>query len=122
MKKTYRTAMGKQIDIDSIRVANEQTIAVGNMKVNARGDTLGPGGAIVQGRNAAMTEHYKVYGTAAAVPNDIPSPATVAKQSGTTGELVADDLGDGSEFEDHEEPDTPATNLRGSLASSVGKK
>ena len=122
MKRTYRTAMGKQIDIDSLRIANEQTIAVGNMKVNARGDALGPGGEIVQGRNAAMTEHYKVYGTAASVPTELPAePSAPVNKTGTVGELVADDLGDGSEFEDHEEVDT-TPKLRGSLAGSVTKK
>ena len=40
---TYKTAMGKAIDIDSLRVANENIIAVGNMRTNARGDELGAG-------------------------------------------------------------------------------
>ena len=42
MKKAYRTALGKSIDMDNLRLANEGTIAIGNMKVNARGDELGP--------------------------------------------------------------------------------
>jgi hypothetical protein len=40
MKRTYRTAQGKMIDLDGLILTNEQTIAVGNMNVNARGDEL----------------------------------------------------------------------------------
>ena len=39
MKRVYRTANGKNIDIDSLILVNEQTIAVGNMNVNARGES-----------------------------------------------------------------------------------
>lgn len=60
MKKNYRTAQGKQIDMDKLRLANETTIAVGNLKVNARGDHLGPGGEIVKTRNQVMNEYYKL--------------------------------------------------------------
>ena len=58
MTKHYRTAMGKQIDIDGLRLVNEHVIAVGNMKVNARGDELGPGGRIVRTKDQIMKEYY----------------------------------------------------------------
>jgi len=54
----YTTAMGRSIDFESLKSAGEETIAVGNMKVNARGDQLGPGGIIERTRNAAMADHY----------------------------------------------------------------
>ena len=60
MKKMYTTAMGKNIDLDSLRIANEQTIAVGNMKVNAKGEELGPGGSIKASRAQMMEEHYRL--------------------------------------------------------------
>lgn len=60
MSKIYRSAMGKSIDMDSIRLNNESSIAVGNMKVNARGDELGPGGEIVKSRNQVMADYYKL--------------------------------------------------------------
>lgn len=46
-RKTYRTMQGKEIDLDQLRVKNETTPAVGNIRVNARGDELGPGGTII---------------------------------------------------------------------------
>lgn len=59
MAKRYRTARGQVVDMDAIRLANEETIAVGNMRVNARGDQLGKGGKVVKSRNQVMKSHYK---------------------------------------------------------------
>ena len=39
-QKTYRTAQGKTVDMGRLILQNEQTRAVGNMKVNARGDAV----------------------------------------------------------------------------------
>ena len=61
MAKTFRSANGKQIDFDRIRLQNEDVIAVGNMRVNARGDELGPGGKVVKTRNERMNENYKLH-------------------------------------------------------------
>jgi hypothetical protein len=61
MGKVYRTAMGKQVDIDAIQHINSEVIAVGNMNVNARGDQLGPGGKVVKTRNEVMKEAYKLH-------------------------------------------------------------
>lgn len=52
-QSVYRTARGAQLDMLKLINQNEMTIAVGNAKVNARGDKLGPGGAVVQPRNPA---------------------------------------------------------------------
>ena len=58
MANVRRTAMGDGIDMDMLRLANENTIAVGNMKVNARGDQLGPGGKVIKTRAQVMSEHH----------------------------------------------------------------
>jgi len=68
MSKVYRSAQGRMIDIEKLRLANEETIAVGNMKVNARGDQLGPGGRVVKTRNQIMKEYYNLN-TPTSVPN-----------------------------------------------------
>lgn len=60
MKKVYKSALGRAIDMDSLRLFNEETIAVGNMRVNARGDELGPGGEILRTRNEVMADYYKL--------------------------------------------------------------
>jgi hypothetical protein len=55
-KTIYRTMQGKEIDMGKLVNQNEMTIAVGNMRVNARGDKLGPGGKIVQTREELLAE------------------------------------------------------------------
>ena len=49
---------GKQIDMDLLRKKNELTPAVGNARVNARGDELGPGGKIIKKREDVVKEYY----------------------------------------------------------------
>ena len=60
MAKAYRSAQGKYVDMDKIRLANEETIAIGNMKVNARGDELGFGGEVLRSRNEVMNDYYRL--------------------------------------------------------------
>jgi hypothetical protein len=43
----YRTAQGKRLDMTILARKNERTRAVGNMSVNARGDTIDSQGRIV---------------------------------------------------------------------------
>jgi hypothetical protein len=54
----HRTAKGKKIDMDMLRARHELTPAVGNARVNARGDELGPGGEIVRSREDIVKEYY----------------------------------------------------------------
>ena len=58
MANVRRTAMGEGVDMDMLRLANETTIAIGNMKVNARGDQLGSGGKVIKTRAQVMSEHH----------------------------------------------------------------
>lgn len=53
----YKTMQGKEIEFDKLFMRNETTLAVGNVKVNARGDELGPGGKIIKRREDVMTEY-----------------------------------------------------------------
>jgi hypothetical protein len=57
-KKQHRSMRGKSVDMDLLRKRNELTPAVGNARVNARGDELGPGGQIVKKREDLVAEHY----------------------------------------------------------------
>jgi hypothetical protein len=59
LKKAYRSALGKEVDLEKLRNQNELTLAVGNAKVNARGDELGPGGKIIRKREDVLKEYYK---------------------------------------------------------------
>lgn len=57
-RKVYRSMQGKQVDMDLLRQRNELTPAVGNAKVNARGDELGPGGKIVRKKEEVLKDYY----------------------------------------------------------------
>ena len=57
-QKTYRSMQGKQVDMDMLRQRNELTQAVGNARVNARGDELGPGGKIIRKKEELDADYY----------------------------------------------------------------
>ena len=59
MKGGKRTAKGRIINIDDVIAAAPHATAVGNMKVNAQGDKLGPGGEVVQTREKRTRAYYK---------------------------------------------------------------
>ena len=54
-----RTNKGQMLDFDNLLLKNEEEIALGNMKVNARGDKLGRAGKVVQKREEATREYYQ---------------------------------------------------------------
>ena len=58
-KRMYRTMQGRMVDIEKLRAANESVQAVGNMNVNARGDVIGPGGAIVTPKETVIKKYYE---------------------------------------------------------------
>ena len=58
MKRIYRTMQGKEIDMEQLMARNETMPAVGNVRVNARGDELGPDGKIIKTREAVLAEYY----------------------------------------------------------------
>ena len=58
MKRIYRTFQGKEVDMDQLLQKNETMPAVGNIRVNARGDELGPDGKIIKTREEILGEYY----------------------------------------------------------------
>jgi hypothetical protein len=58
MGRVYTSVRGKEIDMEKLSLRNEKTPAVGNAKVNARGDELGPGGKIKRTREEIMADYY----------------------------------------------------------------
>jgi len=59
MARTTKSMRGKEIDMEKLNLRNELLPAVGNAKVNARGDELGPGGKIVRTREEVLQDYYK---------------------------------------------------------------
>ena len=114
-RQIYKTAQGKPVDMDALRISNERTVAVGNMKTNARGDELGPGGVVVRTRDQVMKEYYDsnaVY-TKERVENQ--QEAARAPKLDQT-DIPADILEQDAIMDDLDAP-----KLRGNLADAVAK-
>ena len=59
MGKTIKSMRGKEIDMEKLNLRNETIPAVGNMKVNARGDEIGAGGKVIRTREEILKDYYK---------------------------------------------------------------
>ena len=59
MARTIKSMRGKEIDMEKLNLKNELIPAVGNAKVNARGDEIGKGGEIVRTREEVLQDYYK---------------------------------------------------------------
>ena len=129
MGKIYRTAQGRQLDIEKLRLQNESVPAIGNMRVNAGGDQLGPGGKIVKSREQMLDDHYKANVTkraAGPVADDIPTKGGKAQKIDTfaPGKIEADTVAaPHPEFDDFEDPTEVPTEkaLKGGLARAMAK-
>jgi hypothetical protein len=60
MPKIYRTAQGREVDFEAMLLRNEHVPAIGNMRVNARGDELGPDNVVLKNNNERVAEFYAV--------------------------------------------------------------
>lgn len=68
---------GREVDMEKLVAQNELMPAIGNMRVNARGDELGAGGVIIRTREDVVSAYYETN------PNAIPAvqPAPVVAEA-----------------------------------------
>lgn len=86
MGKVYKTMQGKLVDMEKLMSQNELMPAIGNIKVNARGDELGPGGKILKTREEVLAEYYENN------PKAIPEQNTPVKtKTATKGQSQSTD-------------------------------
>ena len=114
MGKQFRTAQGQYVDVDTMRLLNEGSVAVGNMNVNARGDQVSPDGTVIKSRNEIMKDHYSsIQPVVTYNPN---GRGNRPFADGTLPEAVTTEPAKIEEVQ----PDLPPEPvLRGSLANSV---
>ena len=87
----YRTAMGKSVDMGTLIARNEKTRAVGNMKVNARGDTIDAHGRIIKPVTDKVSDNYaKTVGNRSA--NVVKKPNTLQPDAPKPAEIELPDL------------------------------
>jgi hypothetical protein len=58
MGKTHVSMRGKEVDMEKMSLRFEKTPAVGNMRVNARGDEIGEGGKVIRTREQVLQDYY----------------------------------------------------------------
>lgn len=85
-KTQHKSMRGKIIDMDLLRKKNELTPAVGNARVNARGDELGPGGKIIRKREDIIREYYENN------PNAVKDDSGRAKKKSTEDQGILETL------------------------------
>lgn len=115
--KQYKTAMGKTVDMGALMLQNEQTRAVGNMSVNARGDRLDATNRIIDQKNKQVGRQYKKQAVSQNIP--VSTSNTALKRNQEVEEVVEDafsDLPEGIE----EGTDT-GMELQGGLAAAIAK-
>lgn len=57
-QKVYKTAQGKTVDMGRLMLQNEQIRAVGNMKVNARGDIVDDMNNVISSKPKQVNTQY----------------------------------------------------------------
>jgi hypothetical protein len=57
--EVYRSANGKTVDMGALRLQNEKVRAVGNMRVNARGDIINDNNEVIRTRNEQVSKQYQ---------------------------------------------------------------
>ena len=62
-QKIYKSAMGRVVDIGALMLENENVRAVGNMNVNARGDTLDSTNRVIESKTKQVQKHYQKQST-----------------------------------------------------------
>ena len=69
-RKIYKSAQGKTVDLGALLLQNESVRAVGNMNVNARGDTLDSTNRVIDQKNRQVQRQYRKQTTTSG--NDLP--------------------------------------------------
>ncbi len=57
-KQVYSSANGKPVDMGALRLKNEKVRAVGNMKVNARGDVVDDKNSVINSKTQQAKQAY----------------------------------------------------------------
>ena len=83
-QKQYRTAQGKIVDLGALQLQNENTRAVGNMPVNARGDLIDSHNRPIDTRNQQVARQYRKQ-----VSNVQDAPVYSSRQRTTAPQPVA---------------------------------
>ena len=113
-RKVYRTAQGKMVDLGSLQLRNETVRAVGNMKVNARGDLIDSNNRAINSRNQQVDRQYR---------RQTSNVSNTPVQHGRTEAAAADIPTPPEDFQDDfvKPADSTASAASGGLAASISR-
>jgi len=113
--KKYRTAMGKTVDIGAIMLQNESIRAVGNMSVNARGDTVDSNNRVIDRKAQQIQRQNRKT-------NVVGTPMTTSHASNDKVAQEDTQLVDPLDtFTDLPEEDIEVSTPQGGLAAAIAK-
>lgn len=118
-RKTYKSAMGKVVDLGALMLENENVRAVGNMNVNARGDMLDAANKVIDSKNKQVQRQYHRQTTNVS-HNTVPPSVRKSQQNISTANNLPDTKEIISEPLPVEEP-TISSTPRGGLAAAIAK-
>ena len=118
-RKVYRTAQGKLVDLGALLLQNENTRAVGNMPVNARGDIVDSQNKPIDSKARQVSRQYNKQTNNASVLGDTKSKnkAVETKQIAVDTPRAPGDLDDSFV----KEPALPDAKAPGGLAAAIAK-
>jgi hypothetical protein len=119
-KKVYRTAMGKTVDMGALLLQNENVRAVGNMGVNARGDTLDSDNRVIDQQNRQVQRQYRRQATNVTRGNVTDSLVQSTAAVEDTFQDTFDDLPDDNDVVIEKATD-PTAPIQGGLAAAIAR-
>lgn len=84
-----KSLRGRDVDMEKLKLRNELALAVGNAKVNARGDEIGPGGKIILKNHNTVSNTTHVPIQYAQREEQAVAPTPVVTQTPATSRVKA---------------------------------
>jgi hypothetical protein len=118
-RKVYRTAQGKLVDLGALLLQNENTRAVGNMPVNARGDIVDSQNKPIDSKARQVSRQYNKQTNNSSVLGDTKSKNKTVE----TKQIAVDTPKAPEDFNDNfvKEPALPDAKAPGGLAAAIAK-
>jgi hypothetical protein len=118
-RKVYRTAQGKLVDLGALLLQNENTRAVGNMPVNARGDIVDSQNKPIDSKSRQVSRQYNKQTNNSSVIGDTKSKNKAVE----TKQIAVDTPKAPEDFNDNfvKEPALPDAKAPGGLAAAIAK-
>lgn len=121
-RKIYRTAQGKMVDLGRLQLQNENVRAVGNMKVNSRGDRLDSTNRSIQTRNEQVDRQYqRQVSTQPQTQERVSSSQRARAKKQTEIPTPPEDFEDDFERSTEPQPTSGPTIESGGLAAAIAR-